>query len=381
MTYRQTILRTATLLLAGHLTSHPPFSGLAFVVLPLLVWLQRRDCEGFPWYALIFFLGVGVTIPFAVVDVGSGVGLATTIWVGYAVVAALLTRPPRFAKSPIEIAAWTYLPLSLPFIGFVFVAPPLSAAGWWYPATGLAGVFLMVWLGGSVVAAVQSAAVRPILLPLALSIICNYVAIMKATRLDASVASVSQQVPAPPHNEAQSVLAAVRERPAVQHAFEQGAQIAVLPENVLGSPGVLSAAILDIPDGRTVVAGGVRQDPKSGQWAKGTWVLPDGVFYPAIQPIPVIESGLSPHWGALGRRATIAGRAYSLLICYEASTTLPLYHLHTGGPILLLGNGWWDRSGIMDIESGLAQSWARLFHAPIEIARGFPLGQKRALFD
>ena len=381
MTNRQTILRAATLLLAGHITSHPPFSGLGFVVLPLLIWLQRRDGDAVPWYTLAFFLGVGVTIPFAVVDVGSGVSLAVTTWVGYAIVAALLTYPPRFVKSALAVSAWTYLPLSLPFIGFVFVAPPLSAAGWWYPATGLAGVALMVWLGAAAIDAFESASLRPILFPLAVSFVCNCVAAATPVSQDSSVVGISQQVSAPPHNQAQSVLAAVKERPAVQQAFGRGARVAVLPENVLGSPDLLSVMILHIPSGHTVVAGGLHQDPETGRWAKGTWVLPAGVFYPAIQPIPVIESGMSPHWGALGKRATIAGSAYSLLICYEASTTLPLYHLHAGAPILLLGNGWWDRSGIMDIEAGLARSWARLFHARLDIARGFPLGQKRAFFD
>ncbi|KAF7956327.1 hypothetical protein AWV80_38680 [Cupriavidus sp. UYMU48A] len=90
----------------------------------------------------------------------------------------------------------------------------------------------------------------------------------------------------------------------------------------------------------------------------------------------MIEQGLKPHWRAIGRTATIGDDSYSLLVCFEAITSLPLYHLRFSTPTLLLGNGWWDRSGIMDIEDSLGRAWARLFYDPISISRGYPLPGK-----
>ncbi|MFP3637488.1 hypothetical protein [Paraburkholderia sp. SIMBA_054] len=369
-TYR-TIATVAALALAGHLTSHPPFSGLPFVILPLLVWLQRRDGLGAPWYVFVFFLGVGVKIPLAVIDVGSGFALAATIWLGYAFVAALVGTPPRCVKGSLAMSSWVFAMLSLPFLGFTFVAPPLSAAGWFYPETGVLGVLLIVWCAASIVEAVRSLRVVPVLAPAAIALALN-VHYLLSPPPPSSIAALSMRVPQPPDNLAKSILAGVRYAPAVRGTFQQGARTVVLPENVLGFPTAGQISILGIPDGATLVAGGVAHVPGNDAFQKGVWLLPQRVFYPAIQPIPVIEPGLRPHWSALHKVANISGNPYSLLVCFEASTSLPIYHLDYGRPIILVGNGWWDRSGIMDIEVGLAHSWARLFRSSLAISRGFP---------
>lgn len=380
MKFRPTFVVAPALLVMGHLSSHPPLSGLGLVLLPMLAWMQRRDELASPWYVFLFFLGVGIKIPFAIVDVGSCWALALTTWLGYALVAALLSRPPRAVTNSCSVSSWVFVTLSLPLIGFVFVAPPLAAAGWFYPGAGLAGVLLIVWLGAAIVDSVSTARLLPLAAPLGLAALLNLVAVL-APPPRAPIASVSLNVPAPPHNLATSILAAVRLRPIVRDAFAGGAKTVILPENVLGAPTPGVVAILGIPDGRTLIAGGLGPVVAEGGNPKGTWVLPGRTFYPALQPIPFVEAGLKPHWQAIHKSAKIDGTDYSLLVCFEASTSIPLYHLHYGQPVLLIANGWWDRSGIMDIEASLAQSWGRLYRSEIEISRGKSELQKRPFFD
>lgn len=360
------------LVAAGYLASHPPLSGCGFVVLPLLVWMQREARLAAPWFVFLFFLGVGLTIPFAVVDVGEHWQLAGAIWLGYALVPALLTSVPLRRAGSISISFWSFTTLSIPFLGFTFVAPPASAAGWWFPGTATAGVALVVWAGVSGIEAYRALRMKPLAAPVALSIVLNVLAWL-APPVAAPLTAISLKVPPPPNNLAKSIQAAVRLSPVVTQAWVRGVQTVVLPENMLGIPSAFDLPLFAIPPGHIVVAGGLSMVPGVDGPQKGTWVFPQGTFFPAIQPIPFIEAGLHPHWRALGKAAVVGGASYSILVCFEASTSLPLYHLHYGRPIILIGNGWWDHSGIMDIESGLARSWARLFRSDLTIARGFPL--------
>ncbi|MGF6440513.1 hypothetical protein [Paraburkholderia youngii] len=359
------------LIAAGFLASHPPYSGCGFLVLPLLVWMQREARLSAPWYVFLFFLGVGLTIPFAVVDVGEHWQLAITIWAGYALVAGFLTWVPFRRPGPFAVSAWTFGTLSIPALGFVFVAPPTSAAGWWFPGTATAGLALTVWAGAAGIEAYRTWRAKPLLWPLGAAAVLNAAACL-APPAAAPLTPVSLEVPQPPRNLATSIAAAVRLAPTVKQAWAHGAQTVVLPENVLGIPSAFDVPLFAIPNGHAMLAGGVAMVPGSDVPQKGAWLLPQGTFYPALQPIPAIEPGLRSHWSALGKAVAIDGAAYSLLVCFEASTSLPAYHLRYGRPIILIGNGWWDHSGIMDIEAGLGRSWARLFRSDITIARGLP---------
>ncbi|MBN3760955.1 hypothetical protein [Burkholderia sp. Ac-20365] len=373
MKYFRATAALVCLIVAGHLTSRPPFSGLPFVFLPLLAWLQLRERTLGPWYVFAFFLGVGIKIPFAVFDVGAGIPLAATIWLGYGLVAAVASSvvPKALQTDSRAVSAWVFFSLSIPGLGFVFVAPPVASAGWLFPGTGLVGIALLVWFGGKVIDAVERRSCRPLVIPALLVAGCN-VAHVIAPPAAVDVSALSMPVPQPPANLARSILASVRFSPAVHAEYAKGAQKVVLPENVLGLPTPTTVALLDVPADRTLIAGGIARVAGFDSYQKGVWVFPAGIFYPAIQPIPVIEPGLRPHWSALHKIANIGGEKYSLLVCFEASTSLPLYHLGYGRPIILVGNGWWDRSGIMDIEVGLAHSWARLFHSSLAVSRGFP---------
>jgi len=368
------------LLIAGFLTTHPPYSGAGFVALPLIYTAQKHARLLFPWYVAAYFLGVGLTIPFAVADVGSGASTALAIWAGYALLAAIVSLRPRVIDGPVSTSVWAYLPLSLPPLGFVFVAPPLSASGWWYPGTGVLGPALLVWLGAASVRWFNEGKLQPLLAPITVAIVANLVAIAAPSK-PLELRALSIPVEQPPTNLLESLSAAIRFSKLIEPQYAAGARVVVLPENVLGAVTPAGIRALGIPNDHALLAGGFSAVPWADQLQKGVWLLPEGVFYPAIQPIPVIEPGLHPHWRGLRHTATVAGNQYSLLVCFEAATSLPLFHMHYGTGAILVGNGWWDRSGIMKIEISLAQQWARLFQSEIAVSEGQSSLQKRAFFD
>ncbi|UIF89424.1 hypothetical protein [Cupriavidus sp. UYPR2.512] len=333
-------------------------------------------------YLFGWFLGALNSVAIGVIDVGASVSTALAIWLGLATLSTLCTAP-AFGRcvSPLERAAWVFVPLSLPPVAMIYPLPPAAAAGWWAPSTGVLGVLCMIVFAAAVLESVKRATWQPIAVP----VICIAMLNLHAALLPPApsrVKAVSLPVDKAPADIADSIRAALRYAPVVREAAERSqasgdpTPIIMLPENVLGpvSPGQVGALQLTPPT--RLIAGGSAIVPWAAHMQKGVWVLPDRAFYPAIQPIPFIEEGLKPHWSAIGRTAPIGAERYSLLVCFEAITSLPLYHLHFGTPILLLGNGWWDRSGIMDIEDSLGHAWARLFNNPIGISRGYPLPGK-----
>lgn len=363
----------ACMLLAGWLYSRPPYACAGAVLLPAAVWALERRGQASPLALLAWYLGVAAPVPLAVVDVGSGCAMGAALWLAYAMVCTACTREALHCASPWARVGWLLIPLSLPPLALVVVAPPLAGAGWWYPGAGVGGILLLGWLAAALVRALDSVTLRPIIAPLALSVVFNALAFIAPT--PTGVHAVTLPVARPPTDLEGSIVASLRYAKMLRAQVPMGTlnSVTVLPENVLGPVSTGSIHVLNLPRGMTLVAGGFGSVPWADSQQKGVWVLPERVFYPAIEPIPFIEPHLHPHWSAIGRTAPIAGRAYTLLVCFEASASLPLYHLRYHTPVLLLGNGWWDRHGIMDIEVSLARAWARLDNAPLAIARGEPM--------
>lgn len=376
------ILIFVCLLACGMLCALPPLSAAGYIALPTTLWCLR--CRGETSFVYLFgwFLGALSSVAIGVIDVGAGFTTALTIWLALALLSTLCTAPAfNRQASPLERAAWVFIPLSLPPLALIYPLAPASAAGWWFPSTGVLGVLCTAALAAALLESVKRASWQPIAVPaLCVAILNLHTLLVPPT--PSRVKAVSLPVARPPTDFSDSIRAALQYAPVVReaavHAQANGdsTPIIMLPENVLGpvSPGQVGALRL-VPSTR-LVAGGSGKVPWAESMQKGVWVLPDRTFYPAIQPIPFIEWGLKPHWSAIGRTATIGEERYSLLVCFEAITSLSLYHLHFRTPILLLGNGWWDRSGIMDIEESLGHAWARLFDAPIAISRGYPLPGK-----
>ncbi|VVE16288.1 MULTISPECIES: hypothetical protein [Pandoraea] len=373
------ILIFACLFFCGVLCARPPAAAAGYVALPAALWCLRELGKTSLLYLLGWFLGALSSVAIGVLDVGAGRPMALTIWLALALLSTLFTAPAFSRRAtPVERSAWVFIPLSLPPLALVAPLPPAAAAGWWFPSTSVLGVLFTIWTAAAVLEAVKRPSWRPLFVPTFCAVLLNVYAVL-VPAMQSRVIAMSLPVGKPPVDFDESIRAALSYGPIVRGAaavpIASGAPtpIVMLPENVLGpvSPGLVDA--LQLPSAVRLIAGGSGAVPWAEHLQKGVWVLPDRVFYPAIQPIPVIEDGLKPHWSAIGRTAKIGDERYSLLVCFEAVTSLPLYHLHYRTPVLLLGNGWWDRSGIMDIEVSLARAWARLFNDPIAIARGFPL--------
>ncbi|WP_321935568.1 hypothetical protein [Paraburkholderia sp. J8-2] len=299
--------------------------------------------------------------------------MAITLWLIYGTVCTVSTWPALRSRSTLERACWLFIPLSLPPLGLAMVAPPLAGAGWWYPGAGVTGIALIIWLAGAMARALDVHSTRPLIAPLLLSLAFNAVA--PTTHVPAGVHAVSLPVEQPPTDLKGALEASLHYGQMLRSQGSSASQngMTVIPENVLGPVSTGSIGLLQLPRTMTLVAGGFAPVPWADSPQKGVWILPARIFYPAIEPIPFVEPRLHPHWSAIGRTAKIAGRTYSLLVCFEAAASLPLYHLHYRTPVLLLGNGWWDRHGIMDIETSLAKAWARLYAAPLAISRGEPM--------
>jgi hypothetical protein len=70
-------------------------------------------------------------------------------------------------------------------------------------------------------------------------------------------------------------------------------------------------------------------------------------------------------WGNVGRTTIVRGMPTSVLICFEASTSIPLYHLKMHQPVIFLANGSWALGPEMAIQNRILWSWGRLFAAPL----------------
>ena len=370
------------LVACGVLCALPPFSAAGYIALPTALWCMRGQGKTSFAYLFGWFFGALSSVAIGVIDVGAGATTALTLWLGLALLSTLCTAP-AFGRhaSPLERAAWIFIPLSLPPLALIYPLPPAAAAGWLSPSTGMLGVLCTIVFAAALLESVKRASWHPIAVPVLCVAILNLHTVL-VPPTPSRVKAVSLPVDKPPSDFTDSIRAALQYAPVVRDAAVQSqesgdrAPIIMLPENVLGpvSPGQVGA--LQLTPRTRLIAGGSGKVPWAESMQKGVWVLPDRTFYPAIQPIPFIEEGLKPHWSAIGRTATIGDERYSLLVCFEAITSLPLYHLHFSTPILLLGNGWWDRHGIMDIEDSLGHAWARLFNDPIAISRGYPRSGK-----
>lgn len=376
------VLLFACLFSCGLLCARSTFAAAGYVALPATLWCLRELGKTSFLYLHGWFLGALSSVALGVLDVGAGLPMALTLWFALALLSTFCTAPAfRPRAMPTERAAWVFIPLSLPPLALIVPVPPAAAAGWWFPSTGALGVLMTILTAGAVLETIRRASWRPLVLPVLCAALLNLHAVL-VPPATSRVMALSLPVDRPPVDFGESIRAAllygplVRSAAATSHASGEPTLTMMLPENVLGPVSSGQINVLHLPTAVRLIAGGSGKVPWAEHLQKGVWVLPERVFYPAIQPIPMIEEGLEPHWSAIGHVAKIGDERYSLLVCFEAVASLPLYHLHYRTPILLLGNGWWDRNRTMDIEVSLAQAWARLFYDPISISRGFPFPGK-----
>ncbi len=361
---------SAWCLIFGFCLSLPPISGLGYAFLPLATDSQSAVVRYGRAFAL--FLGVAWCVAFSAYASGATLCLALaaqSIYAGLMAVPALM--PGRW-----WLRGWMQMALpTLPPLAYWLPLPPAAGAGWLFPGTGYLGVALY---GGVAVAIagwrhIDGARRHALFAFLA-------AATMLAAGLNLHAYSypprsipgwsAQQYRPSPPvpRTFEDAALAMLRLADVVR---DSSATVIVAPENWLGTLPLAGMRRLReaLTPGQRLLVGGISS--QDGVLRKGVWDLPRGAFTPAIAPIPLIEE-YPADYARVGSVINVAGQPASLLVCFEASTSLPLYHLHYGTPVILVANGWWDTLGALSIQRSVARSWARLFASPLLLSEALP---------
>ncbi len=360
----------ASCLVLGIALSLPPASGLGYLILPLATDGQSAGIRYMRAVAL--FLGAAWCVAASAYASGSSLWVALLTQSAYAALMAVPALMPGrwWLRASIQLALPTVPPLA-----YWLPLPPLAGAGWLFPGAGYSGVALY---GGVTVAIaglrhVDGARRQALHAILAAAIVLAAGLNLHAYRYPPpgvsnwSALQFRSASPVPQTFE-DAALTMIRLSDVVR---ESSAAVIVAPENWLGTlPLAGMRRLRDAlrPDQRLLVGGISTQD---GVLRKGVWDLPGGSFTPAIAPIPLIEP-YPADYARAGHVIEVAGQSVSLLVCFEASTSLPLYHLHYGTPVILVANGWWDTLGALSIQRSVAGSWARLFASPLLLSEALP---------
>lgn len=347
------------------------------------LWARARSRASAAGVAAAYFLGASRGVPpGAATFYGSSMAWGLALWViaslAFVVVHALLWTAEAGPQRTARYAAAAFL-MSVPPLGIVGWAHPLTAAGVLFPEWG--------WLG-------LTACVIALL---AMTTAARWIAsaILAACWLWSAITWTS---PWPPEGWAGIDLAMGarlgRDNDLDRHralvatvaaAAGRGARVVVLPESALGlwTPTVArfwadgletidvtviaGAAVVD-PDGYDNVL--VAIDPRAGR-----------VLYRQRMPVPV--SMWQPWLNWLGQNGsahadffgnplvTVGGRQIAPLICYEQLIIWPVLQSMAQRPdvILAVGNDWWTSgTSIMAIQRESVVAWARLFGVPVVAA-------------
>ena len=353
-------------LLFGVAISLPPVSGMAYALLPWMTDRQSpkaRYARAFPVY-----LGVAWCVAASAYLSGAPWWLAVFLQFGYAMIMA----SPALVPGPwwLRCAMQLLMP-SLPPLAYWLPLPPLAAAGWLFPASGYIGVALYVTVALAIVGwrhvggAGRGMLATCLLASGLLAVALNLRAISDPPKAVVGWHALQfRSAPPVPRTFEEAAVAMIRLADTVRSAK---APVVIAPENWLGALPLAAMRNLRtaLQPGQHLLVGGIRMH--GGTLRKGVWHLPEGTFTSAIAPIPLVEE-YPADYARAGSVIDVAGQFASLLVCFEGSTSLPLYHLHYGTPVILVANGWWDTLGALAIQRSVARSWARLFASPLLIS-------------
>ncbi|MGT2460259.1 hypothetical protein ACU4GI_47105 (plasmid) [Cupriavidus basilensis] len=353
-------------LLLGVCISLPPVSGVGYALLP---FATESTCRKARFGRAIFvFLGAAWCVAASAYASGASWWLAFAVQSCYAVVMAAPALLP--GQWWFRGAMQLLLP-SLPPFAYWLPLPPLAGAGWLFPGAGYVGIALYVsvalaiagwrYASGAMMRTLAACLVASGLLVVGLNL-------RAISDMPMAVAGwhALQFRPAPPVPSTfeEAAFAMIRLADTVDSVSYP---VVIAPENWLGTLPLAAMRRLQmaLQPGQELLVGGIRM--QDGMPRKGVWHLPEGTFTPAIAPIPLIEP-YGADYTRTGSVIKVAGHPVSLLVCFEGSTSLPLYHLHYGMPVILVANGWWDRLGALSIQRSVARSWARLFASMLLIS-------------
>lgn len=330
-----------------------------------------------------YFLAASRGLPQGVVNFyGSDFGVGIALWIGAAAV-FVFVHATLWQKQPgWDMAFWFALAailMSVPPLGIVGWAQPITAAGILFPGWG--------WWGLAATAAIlltMTTGKWPIAAIVATGFwtwsAAHWIAPSPPqgwTGLDTQLGSALGR--APDLEQTCTLLERVRE------AVTAGARVVVLPESAAGlwTPTTSAFWIDSLRSADvTVIAGTAIVDHEG--YDNVMVEAGEGrarVLYGERMPVPVSMWQPWRAWTAQGggARATFfgnpvvgsAGRRIAPLICYEQLLVWPVLQpmLHAPDAIVAIGNDWWTSgTGILAIQKASTQAWARLFGLPLVLS-------------
>jgi hypothetical protein len=280
------------------------------------------------------------------------------------------TWPARFWSAPVALAA-----TSLPPVGLIGWASPLTAAGMLFPGTGWLGIIGVLFLPAVIVRRPRWG------LPLAGGLIVLANAVYpgdppppRAWQVTNTTFGRSQLEVADPVREFQNA------EWIQQRALSSSARVIVFPETVVPRWNDATEAFWEptlaalARSGKTILFGATV--PVAGSPQRLNTVIIRGASGPAsfYQRIPVPISMWKPFSQAgVPLRLTgpgtiaVAGERAGVLICYELLLTWPVFTMSLEHPTILVGvaNDYWaSQTCIPAVQRAALTAWARLFRLP-----------------
>jgi hypothetical protein len=261
---------------------------------------------------------------------------------------------------------------SLPPLGVLGWANPLTAAGIIFPGAGIVGIFYLLGLYASL-----AAGTKPITkIFVVLSIWCL---------LTAKVKNVNDLTPISTkfgRTEDMGTLDYSRQTQLISLASKAKSKATLFPENIVtgGWTEVSEKLWLKSLSKGKLVAVGATEFTYGQEKNKRNIlaIIGDGKVqrYVQRQPIPFSmwipfsENSYQAAWFD-NPVVTINGKKTAFLICYEAFLVWPIVHSYLSGAeqIAASGNYWWtDGKDIPTIQQSIVRSWSRLFNLPFAVA-------------
>ena len=380
----RTIVSSVAAALAGAIAWSGYIAALPLSCCFLLVFLLQADRRAA--YRVAFVYYAASTWPL-VPGANTFFGPKIHVWQGAALwltasillaapwgLAHFRTWPARYWSVPMALAA-----TSLPPLGLIGWASPLTSAGVVFPGTGWFGIIAVLFLPALIIHRPRSGlAIAAALMVLAHAMHPGDPAVLRTWEaVDTTFGRSESELPDP-----------IREFQNAewieQRALNSGARVIVFPETVVPRWNEATEAFWDptlqalAAKGKTLLLGATVPIPASPERLNG--VIIRGASEPALflqhvpPPIsmwkPWTDSGFPLRLGGAGT-VRVADQRAGVLICYELLLTWPVLSMSLEHPTVLVGvaNDYWaSRTSIPAVQRVALSAWARLFWLPTVMA-------------
>lgn len=328
-----------------------------------------------------YFLAASRGLPQGVSNFyGSGFEAGVALWVGASVLFVAthaLLWTGRAGRGHVIRYAMIAVLLSVPPIGIVGWAHPITAAGVLFPAWKWAGL-----VAAAIGLLVMTTRFRPIAILTLGGLWIWSAANWTDPNLPQGWVGVDTKFGGrnggyADYQQYLETIERVRE--------EAGASVIVLPESALGvwTPTVERLWTRALADLEVKVYGGAITVDESGYDSVMLEVTGQGAAVRYTERMPVPVSMWQPWLSLIGEPAgaradffanpivTVEGARVATLVCYEQLLVWPILQSALGSPDLLAApaNGWWTaQTEIVAIQIAATIAWARLFELPLVLA-------------